>query len=336
MGKFIKLHWVAYCILVFILSRIIMLYQFNIANDILAHVHSNFFTAMCKWDCKWYLTIINDGYDLHLRSAPKVWRGLANWAFFPLYPLIVKFCVLLTKASPLIVGNLINQFFILISLHIFYLYLKLFLNELNSRFGVFLIAFSPFSVYFASLYTEALFLLLSITAFYFMRTKRPYLSALCGGLLSATRPVGIMFSIPFLYFQSKKLFSFNGFNIDSLNFNKISSNKSSSNELNFNLPNVNQINLKDVKLFNFKQFSLTTVVIGTIISASGLMCYMFYLYVHVGDALAFHHIQHAWGRTGFNTRHIGQQLLRMALDYHNSVLFLFSVYLSIYLIVINL
>lgn len=37
-----------------------------------------------------------------------------------------------------------------------------------------------------------------------METKRPLLAAISGGLLSATRPLGCMFVIPFLYNQLKK------------------------------------------------------------------------------------------------------------------------------------
>ena len=201
MGRFIKLNWVAFCVVIFVVSRIIMLYQFQLADEILVHEHKDFFTAMCKWDCQWYLTIINDGYDLHTRVTPKLWKGLANWAFFPLYPYIVKFLVFITSVSAIKVGIVFNQFILLLSLMIFYKYLKLFVDELNSRFGVILLAFSPFSVYFTSLYTEALFLLLSLLSFYYMRTNRLILSALCGGFLSATRPLGVMFSLPFLGHQ---------------------------------------------------------------------------------------------------------------------------------------
>ncbi len=201
MGRFIKLNWIAYCVLIFVVSRIIMLYQFQLANEILVHGHKEFFAAMCKWDCQWYLTIINDGYDLAPRTTPKLWKGLANWAFFPLYPYVVKILVAITKISAVKVGIVLNQFIVLLALMTFYKYLKLFVNELNSRFGVVLLAFSPFSVYFTSLYTEALFLLLSLLSFYYMRTNRLILSALCGGFLSATRPLGVMFSLPFLGHQ---------------------------------------------------------------------------------------------------------------------------------------
>ncbi|MEN9390704.1 MAG: hypothetical protein RL017_1, partial [Pseudomonadota bacterium] len=215
-----------------------MLYQFDLANNILAQQHNNFFSAMCKWDCQWYLTIINNGYDLHTRTYPRLWHGLANWAFFPLYPYLVKIISVASGVKPLIVGVILNHFIVLFALIVFYLYLKLFVDEFNSRFGVILLAFSPFSVYFSSLYTEALFLLLSLLSFYLMRTHRYVLAAICGGFLSATRPLGVMFSLPFFFHQLRH----------------------------------RQFTLKNV---------LTTIIL-CIISVSGLLIFMYYLYVHVG------------------------------------------------------
>lgn len=286
MGRFNKMHWVLYCTLIFLVSRLIMLYEYNLATEILSRNHLDFFQAMCKWDCKWYITIITDGYDTAIRTTgPKVWRGLANWAFFPLYPYIVKLVVTITALSPVMAGILLNQLFIFLALLVFYKYLLLFVDDANSRFGVLLLAFSPFSVYFASLYTEALFLLLSLSGFYFMRINRPLVSAICGGLLSATRPVGIMFSIPYLlhYLLHGKL------------------------------------RLK--------------ILICCVITMLGLLLYMLYLQIQTGDFLAFQHIQKGWGRKGFDTRHISHQLWLMISDTHNSILFLFSVIISIYLFV---
>ena len=179
-----------------------MLYQFDLASNILNHQHLNFFSSMCKWDCQWYLTIIHDGYDLHTRGTPKIWHGLANWAFFPLYPYTVKMLSWITSMNAVIIGIIFNQVIMLFTLMVFYKYLKLFVNEINSRYGIVLLAFSPFSIYFSSLYTEALFLFLSLSSFYLMHTKRFLLSAICGGLLSATRPIGVMFSIPFMLYQT--------------------------------------------------------------------------------------------------------------------------------------
>lgn len=285
MGKFLKIHWLLFCVLVFVISRGIMVYQYNLANNILIHGNHTFADLMCKWDCKWYLTIIQNGYDEHLRSSPKIWKGLANWAFFPLYPYIVKIISFLTQIKANLTGIILNQLFVLASLVIFYKYLRIYVDELNSRFGVLLLAFSPFSVYFASLYTEALFLLLSLASFYFMESKRPFLAAICGGLLSATRPLGCMFAIPFFYHQVKN---------------------------------------KGLK---------AKVIAYSLLSISGLLCYMLFLQLKTGDFLAFHTVQKGWGRHGFDTHHLGRQLFKMVTDYHNSVLFLISFLLSIYLFI---
>ena len=199
MGRLFRCNWLLYCLIIFVVSRLIMLYQYNLANEILEQVHNNFFTAMCRWDCKWYMTIINKGYDLIPRTSPKVWKGLANWAFFPLYPYTVKGVVYILSTPVVATGIIINQIFVFLSLCVFYKYLRLKFDELNSRFGVFLLGFSPFGIYFTSLYTEAMFLFLSLLAFYFMALKKPYISAVFGGLLSATRPVGVMFSLAYAY-----------------------------------------------------------------------------------------------------------------------------------------
>ncbi|MBY0380171.1 MAG: hypothetical protein K2P99_07220, partial [Burkholderiales bacterium] len=196
-----------YCILIFFISRIILLYEFDLAKNLFISKNADFFGSMCKWDCKWYLTIIHNGYDSHVRTYPKVWKGLANWAFFPLYPYIVKSVNFIFIGEPVVTGIILNQAFIMLGMLIFYKYLRLSFDELNSRFGVILLAFSPFSVYFASLYTEALFLLLSLSAFYFLKTNRGLLSVICGGLLSATRPVGIMFGVVYVITQIHRIIS---------------------------------------------------------------------------------------------------------------------------------
>lgn len=206
--KYLKSNWLLFIFVIFAVSRIIMYYQFNVANSLLLHDKGDFAATMCKWDCKWYLTIINDGYDTAVRTSPKVWKGLANWAFFPLYPLLVGVVHKIMPVGPVMTGILLNQLFILLAAIFFYKLLRLTFSEVNSRFGVTLLIFSPFSVYFASLYTEALFLFLSIAGFYFLRTNNNLVGSLFGALLSATRPVGVMFLVPLVvnFFRNRKSF----------------------------------------------------------------------------------------------------------------------------------
>lgn len=204
--KYIKSNWLLYVIIIFIISRLIMYYQFNLANILILDGKGSFVGTMCKWDCKWYLTIVNNGYDEVVRTSPKIWRGLANWAFFPLYPMIVAILNLLIPVNPVIIGIVLNQIFVFFAAIFLYKLLRLNFNDLNSRFGVTLLIFSPFSIYFTSLYTESLFLLLSVSGFYYLRTNAFFTSSILGGLLSATRPVGIMFLVPiFISFVRKRI-----------------------------------------------------------------------------------------------------------------------------------
>lgn len=283
--KYLKSNWFLFIVLIFAISRTIMYYQFNIANVLLLHNKSTFSGAMCKWDCKWYLTIINDGYDHAIRTHPKIWKGLANWAFFPLYPNVVGITSKITTLDPVIAGILLNQLFIFIAAVFFYKLLRLNFNDLNSRFGVVLLVFTPFSVYFSSLYTEGLFIALSVVGFYCLRTNRDFRSGLLGGLLAATRPVGIMFLVPvFINFVRHR-----------------------------------------------KNFLKMLIVLA--LAASGLVLYMLFLHYRAGDYLAFQHIQKGWGRKGWDMAHLGKQLWAMITDFHNSVLFLISFLLSIYMLV---
>lgn len=196
MDRHLKSNWLLYIIVVFAVSRLIMYYQFHVADVIMFHGKQDFTDVMCKWDCKWYLTIINNGYDDAVRTTPKLWKGLANWAFFPLYPLIVACVKFFISINPVVIGIVLNQLFVLIASIMFYKLLNLEFDDINSRFGATIMLFSPFSIYFTSLYTEALFLCISVTGFYFIKRKQFTNASLLGGLLAATRPVGIMFMLP--------------------------------------------------------------------------------------------------------------------------------------------
>lgn len=282
--KYLKSNWFLFTVTVFAISRIIMYYQFSLANTVILHNHGTFANAMCKWDCKWYLTIIESGYDHGLRIKPQIWKGLANWAFFPLYPNLIAIISKVTNLDTVNVGIIFNQICIFIAVIFFYCFLRLTFDDLNSRFGVVLLTFSPFSVYFASLYTEALFIMLSIIGFYYLKTNRGYITGLLGGLLSATRPVGMMFCIPIF-----------------INFIR-------------------------------KNRPIKELLITLCLSISGLVIFMMFLHFRAGDFLAFDHIQKGWGRAGWNFLHLSKQLWKMGMDFHNSIVFIISVLLSLYML----
>jgi hypothetical protein len=58
--------------------------------------------------------------------------------------------------------------------------------------AVLLIAIFPFAFFFGVIYSESVFLLLTVASFYFFRTRRWALGGFCGALATATRVTGIL------------------------------------------------------------------------------------------------------------------------------------------------
>jgi hypothetical protein len=149
-------------------------------------------TATCVWDCYWYGDIALKGYQAYPEQlnfgGP---AGIANWAFFPLYPLFIGLLQRVTSIGPAMLGAIVSP---LLTLTAVLLSWPLFNGDRRAYwlFAVLLLV-GPFSFYFSILYSESLFLCLTVLAFVQLR-RRDYLGAgLAGALLSATRIVGVLF-----------------------------------------------------------------------------------------------------------------------------------------------
>ena len=119
---------------------------------------SYFWDGWASWDSGWYMTIVENGYEL-----PR--RGQSNVAFFPLYP-YATVAVSKLVGNPWAAGLIVSNASVLMSL--FYLR-RIALRSLDpdgaNRFLVYLLSF-PTSFFLSSFYTEGLFLLVSAASFY--------------------------------------------------------------------------------------------------------------------------------------------------------------------------
>ena len=70
---------------------------------------TGFVEAMCVWDCYWFGDIATHGYQAYPETlnfgGP---AGIANWAFFPLYPLLIAAVQRLVVAPPATVGAIVS------------------------------------------------------------------------------------------------------------------------------------------------------------------------------------------------------------------------------------
>ena len=145
-----------------------------------------------RWDSVWYLAVAQGGYD----------HQVARTEFFPLYPLLVR-GVGTVIGSNLLAGIAISLASFAVALALLYRLTALELGQDIARVSVLLLAFCPIAYVFSAVYTESLFLALSLGCILRARAGAWWQAGLLGALAAATRAEGVMLAVPlavmFLY-----------------------------------------------------------------------------------------------------------------------------------------
>jgi hypothetical protein len=149
-----------------------------------------FLSYWAHWDGAWYSEIATEGY----------WaRDPASTAFFPLFPLLVRFGALF-GGGPAVWGVLISLFSTLFALFFFYRIAGDLFDERVARASTVVLAFFPTAFYLNAVYTEALFLAFTTGSIWAARVrKNMLLAAVFGALAAATRNLGVVLVLPLLF-----------------------------------------------------------------------------------------------------------------------------------------
>lgn len=145
-----------------------------------------YFFSWANFDGEHYLSIAIFGY-----------KGLEQ-AFFPLYPMMISFfanpffSIFTPVVSSTIVGLFISNIFFILALIILFKLIRVDFSKKIAYITISLLLIFPTSFYFGALYSESLFLFLSVLSFYFARKDKWELSSILGFLSSATRIFGIL------------------------------------------------------------------------------------------------------------------------------------------------
>ncbi|MDB5506431.1 MAG: hypothetical protein JWR75_1069 [Devosia sp.] len=222
---------------------------------------ATFANGLCKWDCDWYVRLAEGGYDPF--PVPSMINS-GNWAFFPLYPMLIGGLRLLTGQTTIVIATIVS---ILLS-GVAAMAARPLLGGSQRAyilFSAFLLC-GPFSIYFTTFYTEVLFLLLTVCTFVAVKRRNYLLAGVFAALVSATRIVGvfIVFAIVIEAWLEHRE--------------------------------------RGGRLVDFVPAALRRpdLVLAVFIAPLGLFCYMAYLQFHIGDGLAFSHVQRAWARPSGN------------------------------------
>lgn len=115
--------------------------------------------------------------------------------FFPMLPIMIRCFNVITQNSYLS-GQLINLIATVMSSGMIYLTLRDVLDERRSVIAVFIALLLPGAIFFNSPMTEPLFMLFTVTAFFFMQRKRYILAAVFVALSGFTRSLGVLAAVP--------------------------------------------------------------------------------------------------------------------------------------------
>ena len=152
------------------------------------------FAAWGRWDGEWYLQIINFGY-----TPPE-----ATPAFFPLYPLLVRITGLLGHLNFLVAGVVVSA---IASAVVFILFYNLTLRDFKSKSlagsALLRLVIFPTVFFLSAIYTEALFMALTLAAFFCARhlriSQKWWLAGFFAALATLTRNVGVLVAAALLW-----------------------------------------------------------------------------------------------------------------------------------------
>jgi len=157
-----------------------------------------------RWDAAWYLVIARYGYrpDLGVYTSSRT-------AFFPLYPLGLR-TIAWFGVPAVLAGVLLSVAALALALYGIHRLTTLELARSArpslagdrvadaARLAVMLTAFAPMAFFFSAVYSESLFLALSVGLFWSARQGRWMWVGVLGALAGATRSTGLVLALPAL------------------------------------------------------------------------------------------------------------------------------------------
>ncbi len=207
---------IQYIIFLFLTSRVILTTLGLISRAVLDPLHPRkpgwvfskhlWLNVWGVWDTGWYLSLAKNWYSPILSQGQET-LNQANYAFFPLYPFLIK-CLGTIIGNNFLAGLIISNVFLIIACVFLFRLAKLEFgsDELALKSVKYLFLF-PVAFVFSGVFNESLFLALLIFCFYFAKKGNWFLAGISGLFLSLTRFIGVFVVLPLLfeYFKERKL-----------------------------------------------------------------------------------------------------------------------------------
>jgi hypothetical protein len=223
-----------------------------------------------RWDASWYLVIAHYGYRPELFPFTS-----SRTAFFPVYPIGLR-AIAWLGAPPVLAGVLLSMFALALALYGIHRLTALELGQRLpigrgctgdvARLAVFVTAFAPMAFFFSAVYSESLYLALSVGVFWCARQGRWMWVGVLGALAAATRSTGLVLALPalILYLYGPRQDRAADFAARARSLRP--------------------------------RYRIRRDLLWLLLLPAGLAVYLGYLALAGGDALSPFHVQQVWGR----------------------------------------
>jgi Gpi18-like mannosyltransferase len=152
-----------------------------------------------RWDTYWYLDIVRNGYYLKNDNT------LSNVVFFPLYPALIKVVGTIFFGNFVLAGWLISIIALFFACGLFYKLVKEFHPDIDPELPIILMLIFPTAFFLNIVYTESLFLFLTIATFYYAFKKQFWIAGSFAFFGALTHSNGVFLVLPVLW-ETVRLF----------------------------------------------------------------------------------------------------------------------------------
>ena len=227
--------------------------------EVLRGAPKRLFEPWAHWDGVWFIRIASGGYGSHTSTQ----------AFFPLYPLLLRVFAPAAAHSYVIAGVAISVACYAGAMALLY---RLANDEAGARVALWSVVFIsvfPMALFFQAVYSESLFLLLTLSSFAAARRGRWALAGLAGFLAVLTRSAGLLLLAPLvlIWWEQRRGCAF-----------RLPGGPAPTPATLTCRPSLGSLG-------------------WLALMPAGLVLYMAYLWRQFQDPLLFSHAQRAWGRT---------------------------------------
>jgi hypothetical protein len=148
---------------------------------------------LAHWDGVWFVRIASSGYA-HPHSE----------AFFPLYPLLMR-AVAVVTGDYVVAGVAVSLAAYAAAMVLLYRLVRPLYGASVAAWSVAFISWFPTSTVFSAVYSESLFLLLTVASFWLAARRRWWAAGTAGLLAALTRNSGVLLVVPLLLLYGREV-----------------------------------------------------------------------------------------------------------------------------------